>query len=224
MSITEVYQYEPLEDSPSSFRLLRLLPIRSSVIACRLINSSLSTCEPYEALSYTWGSDEKVETTTVNDRALDITDNLYAALKDLALPDKERLLWIDGICIDQSNNAEKSLQVQLKLKSLPTRFLRLTIKHTAVGDVSSQTHRCRVQGQRVQLTECSLDSSRHEMTETVTSITAMAGYVLTPYDHCISEGSLSRNIEWGQCRRLAIVDQFLVRATTSKWYSESCQI
>lgn len=113
MSTTEAYQYEPLEDGSSKFRLLRLLPIRNSVIACQLEHSSITICEPYEALSYTWGSDEKVETITVNDKALDITDNLYAALKHLALPHKERVLWIDGICIDQSNDAEKSLQVQL---------------------------------------------------------------------------------------------------------------
>ena len=115
LSDLETFQYEPLDDNSSRFRLLRLQLIENSTIKCELEPSIITDCEPYEALSYTWGSNEKVETITVNGKALDITDNLYAALKHLALPDKERLLWIDGICINQEDDAysEKSQQVQL---------------------------------------------------------------------------------------------------------------
>lgn len=112
ISINEAFQYEPLYDCATSFRLLRLLPIQSSMIKCELEQRSTLDCEPYEALSYSWGSDEKVEQVLVNGESLWVTDNLHTALRYLALPDRHRVLWIDGICIDQNNSSEKSQQVQ----------------------------------------------------------------------------------------------------------------
>lgn len=112
LSIAETFQYEPLDAGPSSFRVLRLLPILSSTIKCELEQRSLLDCEPYEALSYVWGSDEKVEEILVNGESLWITDSLHTALRYLALSDRHRVLWVDGICIDQNNTSEKSQQVQ----------------------------------------------------------------------------------------------------------------
>ena len=40
-----------------------------------------------------------------------VTDNLAAALKRLRLSDSSRILWVDAICINQSDCAEKSQQV-----------------------------------------------------------------------------------------------------------------
>ncbi|EGP90898.1 uncharacterized protein MYCGRDRAFT_34473, partial [Zymoseptoria tritici IPO323] len=105
------FRYDAL-DGPNSFRLLCLLPERGPRIHCELIDSTLSHPGPYEALSYTWGCDEKVEPITLNNKTLWITDNLHTALQHLLLPDRARVLWIDGICIDQSNDAEKSEQVR----------------------------------------------------------------------------------------------------------------
>ncbi|SMR41417.1 unnamed protein product [Zymoseptoria tritici ST99CH_1E4] len=111
MSEMQPFRYDAL-DGPNSFRLLRLLPERGPRVHCELIDSTLSHPGPYEALSYTWGCDEKVEPITLNNKTLWITDNLHTALQHLLLPDRARVLWIDGICIDQSNDAEKSEQVR----------------------------------------------------------------------------------------------------------------
>ena len=43
---------------------------------------------------------------------LSITENLYLALQYLRLRDTDRILWVDAICIDQSNKKEQRHQVQ----------------------------------------------------------------------------------------------------------------
>ena len=70
----------------------------------------------YQALTYTWG--EPVFTKTLHvlngtDAAGDtnITENLHSALQNLREPDKILVLWVDAVCIDQSNTSERSSQV-----------------------------------------------------------------------------------------------------------------
>jgi hypothetical protein len=73
-----------------------------------------SNSEPYEALSYVWGSPETTcSLYCKNSTNLLITPNLRSALLALRLPDAPRVLWVDAICIDQNNTAEQSSQVSL---------------------------------------------------------------------------------------------------------------
>jgi hypothetical protein len=37
---------------------------------------------------------------------MDVTLNLYLAMQHLRFEDKDRILWIDAICIDQDNIEE----------------------------------------------------------------------------------------------------------------------
>ena len=67
---------------------------------------------PYEALSYTWGSTVKTDKIKVNACEFDVTQNLYLALQYLRLENEDRILWTDGLCIDQMNDKEKGHQVQ----------------------------------------------------------------------------------------------------------------
>lgn len=65
----------------------------------------------YEALSYCWG-DNTVKTPIVcNDARLDITRNLKSALQHLRDAVNTRALWIDAICINQDDVAERTQQV-----------------------------------------------------------------------------------------------------------------
>ncbi|KAI4157735.1 MAG: hypothetical protein LQ342_008053 [Letrouitia transgressa] len=67
---------------------------------------------PFEALSYTWGSNF-VDTPlySVNGN-LPIRANLDAALRSLRLPSQARRLWVDAICINQEDIQERTRQVQ----------------------------------------------------------------------------------------------------------------
>ncbi|KAG4436197.1 hypothetical protein IFR05_008325 [Cadophora sp. M221] len=83
----------------------------------------------YEALSYTWGSSENPQNIAVvkmlteeaqdlsleapftREDTLSISQNLHDALKHLRRPHEARILWIDAICIDQSDEKERSREV-----------------------------------------------------------------------------------------------------------------
>jgi hypothetical protein len=115
----KTYQYTSLLPRDSTFRLLKLLKYQSRELECELFPQSLLNNEhvSYEALSYVWGSTELVECITLNQKRHWITDNLYSALQCLRLHDRDRYLWIDAICIDQSNKEEQGSQVQQMGKS-----------------------------------------------------------------------------------------------------------
>lgn len=66
----------------------------------------------YEALSYTWGDATKCRTIECNDKHFGVSQNLFDALINIRLADKSRTIWIDALCINQENDAEKSEQVQ----------------------------------------------------------------------------------------------------------------
>ena len=42
-----------------------------------------------------------------------ITYNLYSALRELRSSNHDRTLWVDAMCINQGDNAEKNTQVRL---------------------------------------------------------------------------------------------------------------
>jgi Heterokaryon incompatibility protein (HET) len=67
----------------------------------------------YEALSYTWGDITVTNTISCNGLLLRVHSNAWHALIDLRQDNDSRMLWIDAICINQQDNAEKSVQIQL---------------------------------------------------------------------------------------------------------------
>ncbi|KAF4448985.1 HET-domain-containing protein [Fusarium austroafricanum] len=65
----------------------------------------------YDALSYTWGDQTKIGVIIVNGKRLGIAQNLNTALLRLRHRTEARRLWIDAICIDQTNVIERNHQV-----------------------------------------------------------------------------------------------------------------
>jgi ankyrin repeat protein len=110
------YKYKPIDLDRPGVRLLRLFRGNfTDNIQCDLFEGWINQTEdgiPYDALSYTWGSTEKVAQITVNGSTMHVTSNLHAALQHLRFEEEDRLLWIDAICIDQDNMAERRHQVQ----------------------------------------------------------------------------------------------------------------
>jgi hypothetical protein len=82
-------------------------------LGVRSCNSNQSHLRSFEALSYVWGSQEGLKQITCNNMSLSVTKNLFEALMALREGDDEdRYLWVDAICIDQNNPAEKAVQVR----------------------------------------------------------------------------------------------------------------
>jgi hypothetical protein len=99
-------------------RLLEVLPddLKSRRIVCRIHQHAISDPLEYEALSYAWGTEPEdrwilIETNGGPFQPLDITENLYPALWRLRHDFKPRWLWVDAICINQEDMAERSSQV-----------------------------------------------------------------------------------------------------------------
>ncbi|KAH7205212.1 heterokaryon incompatibility protein-domain-containing protein [Fusarium oxysporum] len=111
--IGSYFRYETFDLDRPGFRLLRLEsgpgPIKCHVFQAYLDDEA--SLIPYEALSYCWGSNLLTSTITVNEKVLFITENLAEALQHLRGMDEDRILWIDAICIDQSNIPERGHQV-----------------------------------------------------------------------------------------------------------------
>jgi hypothetical protein len=99
-----------------AIRVLELLPgISGAVLSCRLFEADRSMSDGgYEALSYVWGN--PVPACHLRDAESDsvssITKDLYLALQALRYTDRSRILFVDAVCINQSDNDEKSHQVK----------------------------------------------------------------------------------------------------------------
>jgi hypothetical protein len=113
MSSQSIYTQRTLNDR--RFRLLYIHPAvdddQDLVCSCRPFD--IDNAPAYEALSYVWGPKRQLQEILCNGQVIETQQSLYAALKRLRLPDSDRVIWADAICINQDNNAEKSHQVPL---------------------------------------------------------------------------------------------------------------
>ncbi|KAK8070442.1 hypothetical protein PG997_010645 [Apiospora hydei] len=95
-------------------RFFILFPGRfNEPVRCQLLESTIGDIQSrYEALSYTWGdANDKVQI-NVSDRPFPVTKNLEVALRHLRLETENRVLWVDALCINQSDVSEVSTHVQ----------------------------------------------------------------------------------------------------------------
>jgi len=129
------YQYPPLPRN--SIRLLTLLPgAPDTDIHITVTPTPLPATTPYEALSYEWGLPSSVHVPSYHDsrsnslwqldvtiqlqaqiychgNAVVITSNLATILEQLRHRTRPRVLWIDGVCINQQDVDERREQVLL---------------------------------------------------------------------------------------------------------------
>ncbi|KAF2963712.1 hypothetical protein GQX73_g9865 [Xylaria multiplex] len=77
----------------------------------------------YEALSYVWGPLEFRQKILVEENSFGITENLQCALQHLRHGIEDRIVWVDAICINQGDIAERNHQVTL-MKEIYSRCTR----------------------------------------------------------------------------------------------------
>ncbi|PMD29117.1 HET-domain-containing protein [Hyaloscypha variabilis F] len=90
-------------------------------LKCRLKSVDQLDEHNYEALSYYWGQRPGTITEMSSGQHIHITANCEAALRRLRLQNESRLLWVDAVCINQSDKAERSRQVEIMKRSIRVR-------------------------------------------------------------------------------------------------------
>jgi hypothetical protein len=118
--------YLPLDSTIKEIRYLTVEPDHeNATLVCSLGRTTLDIAQvSYEALSYCWGSvDDTVEMVlrfpiaasshSYIEQEFRITRNLDAALRALRLTQGPRRLWVDALCLNQTNPREKTHQVGL---------------------------------------------------------------------------------------------------------------
>ncbi|KAI1206535.1 HET-domain-containing protein [Annulohypoxylon truncatum] len=106
--------YDKLDQSKSQIRLIRLLPGHDfDEIHCELFTVSLDESNAFEALSYVWGKKDNPLPIILGGQETKVTRSLESALRHLRYDEKERILWVDAVCINQGDDDERRSQVQL---------------------------------------------------------------------------------------------------------------
>ncbi|KAI1135346.1 HET-domain-containing protein [Hypoxylon sp. FL0543] len=105
------YNFMPLS---GWFRVLIIEPSDESdhPISCKLRQYPITPDIGYDALSYTWGDEEPECRIFIDNKPFWIRKNLYTALQVVRRKEKELLLWVDAICINQDDETERDHQVR----------------------------------------------------------------------------------------------------------------
>ncbi|KAK1833037.1 heterokaryon incompatibility protein-domain-containing protein [Podospora conica] len=127
--------YSPLDPSKREIRLLHLSkhPRRGNLDKYRLSVFAFEDAPPFFALSYVWGSSEERTEIGVEGIPVPVTTNLAAALDHVWNAPGCEYLWVDAICINQSDTDEKNHQVPL-MRHIYGRSARVLIW---LGDASA---------------------------------------------------------------------------------------
>ncbi|KAI6862962.1 hypothetical protein KC323_g5231 [Hortaea werneckii] len=107
--------YGPLNEHRKEFRqlLVRRGP-GTEPLDCVLQHAYLFENPPsFETVSYAWGDVHACHQLIVNGHGLPVSANCAQVLRRMRHPDRDRLLWIDAVCINQDDLRERSWQVSM---------------------------------------------------------------------------------------------------------------
>jgi hypothetical protein len=95
---------------------IRILTLRSGEgddpLEGNLDSVDIEETGDYEALSYVWSSTVRQRTLLCQGVRIGLTESLFQALLRTRLPNTDRRIWADQICIDQDDLKDRSHQVQ----------------------------------------------------------------------------------------------------------------
>ncbi|KAI1169349.1 HET-domain-containing protein [Nemania serpens] len=105
--------YEPLDRDQNGFRLLTVFAGREEeTLQSHLTHVTLGDpAVVYETISYCWGDSTVRDSITVDDYVVDVPASAVAALKCMREAEEPRIVWIDSICINQTDLDERAYQV-----------------------------------------------------------------------------------------------------------------
>jgi hypothetical protein len=105
-----IYEYSALPEG--YFRLLTIVSVNKKEITCKLENFLFDEAPEYTALSYAWGIPDDSKKIICDGKSLYITPHLHGAFYHLHALVPITKVWIDAICINQADVAEKAVQTR----------------------------------------------------------------------------------------------------------------
>lgn len=137
--LTSSYTFLALEEA--EIRLIEIQPGDfNDRLVCQIFHSTAEG-SVYEALSYTWadesGNQERrreivvCSSTILGARTVEATTNCEMALRRLRKRNETRILWVDALCINQDDVAERGHQVR-QMQSI---FSKATMVHAYIGEM-----------------------------------------------------------------------------------------
>jgi hypothetical protein len=110
INMTNTFRYPPIKGE--TIRLLLVFPGNDNdSLVCGIFSTGIYSSPPYNAISYAWGDPKPTRNLMLNGEHFCATESSHQALRAVRQQDSGILLWIDSICIDQSNADEKGHQV-----------------------------------------------------------------------------------------------------------------
>ena len=106
---SNTFEHEPLDLTRPTIRVFHILP-GTGTIRCSLKQVALDSDRT--ACSYVWGESEPSQVILINERPFHIRENLHDFLLQMRKDEVLEPLWVDALCIDQSNTSERNHQVQ----------------------------------------------------------------------------------------------------------------
>lgn len=115
MAAPPYHPYKPLP--PQFIRVLELHPgLSDAPLVCNIVAQHIDG-NPYDAISYVWGDPTPVILAKcvfeANEGQLGIAASLTRALVAFRLSDRPRRVWVDALCINQEDIAERQSQVRM---------------------------------------------------------------------------------------------------------------
>ena len=108
------YEYTPLPDARTHIRLIKVLEAQQAeTVHFQVAYVRIVDAPEYIAISYTWGDPDSATIVKANELTMRVRSNCEYVLRQAFNFDPNRFYWIDAICIDQSDDAEKGKQVAM---------------------------------------------------------------------------------------------------------------
>jgi hypothetical protein len=106
--------YSQLDPQRSKIRTLDLLSgAWGDAIECRLRVVSLDDKPSFKAITYVWGDPQHKRGITHDGQSFFVTQNLFRGLQGVRDPAMKLTIWVDALCINQTDSDERREQIQL---------------------------------------------------------------------------------------------------------------
>jgi heterokaryon incompatibility protein (HET) len=100
----------------NELRLLQPVSFDNQNLRFQVLHFSREVAPSYTAISYTWGDDDATQRIFLDGKMFPVRLNLCSCLFYMSLAAREaswEYIWVDAICINQSNGPERNSQVRL---------------------------------------------------------------------------------------------------------------